>query len=369
MMKWHRIVRHLAVILTGMVWGSQSLSAQAAEPYELEIMYKVEARDELGVKASRVFATVKQQVIPGEPFPGHPQLSQLKPLYIPPAADRPGSSARIIRYVAMEYNVAKVHLRFVDEQKTVVSQRESKAPLQIGGLVYITAPTGYQLAASQVAERFALQSEDTWTIGVQKVAGAKMPSGGDKPTPPKPAPEPAPEPVTPDIPKPQPTPEPPTPDIPKPQPNPLPMPQPTPTPMPQPILDQTTVGSTGDKPTKQPTPVRPSASVGHQAPRDWWQSIPTTQAAKQVLRSPSMTKPKEFRDNHRRVRNTQTSRLRTARASVPSSDTATAKATTLHATRRLPQTNERASAASWWGFAGIGGCLGYVVYRRIRFYS
>ncbi|MGO1970762.1 MAG: hypothetical protein ACTIMX_04900 [Levilactobacillus brevis] len=148
MMKWHRIVSHLAVILTGMVWGSQSLNAQAAEPYELEIMYKVEARDELGVKASRVFATVKQQVIPGEPFPGHPQLSQLKPLYIPPAADRPGSSARIIRYVAMEYNVAKVHLRFVDEQKTVVSQRESKAPLQIGGLVYITAPTGYQLAAS-----------------------------------------------------------------------------------------------------------------------------------------------------------------------------------------------------------------------------
>ena len=343
MMKWHRIVRHLAVILTGMVWGSQSLSAQAAEPYELEIMYKVEARDELGVKASRVFATVKQRVIPGEPFPGHPQLSQLKPLYIPPAADRPGSSARIIRYVAMAYNVAKVHLRFVDEQKTVVSQRESKAPLQIGGLVYITAPTGYQLAASQVAERFALLPEDTWTIGVQKVTGAETPSGGDKPTPPKPAPEPV------------------TPGIPKPQPSPLPMPQP--------ILDQTTVGATGDKSTKKPTPVRPSASVGHQAPRDWWQSIPTTQAAKQVLRSPSMTKPKEFRDNHRRVRNTQTSRLRTARASVPSSDTATAKATTLHATRRLPQTNERASAASWWGFAGIGGCLGYVVYRRIRFYS
>ncbi|MBS1005272.1 hypothetical protein JK163_02965 [Levilactobacillus brevis] len=349
-MKWHRIVRHLAVILTGMVWGSQSLSAQAAEPYELEIMYKVEARDESGVKASRVFATVKQQVIPGEPFPGHLQLSQLKPLYIPLAADRPGSSARIIRYVAMEYNVAKVHLRFVDEQKTVVSQRESKAPLQIGGLVYITAPTGYQLAASQVAERFALQPEDTWTIGVQKVTGDETPSGEDKPTPP----DPAPEPVTPDIPKPQPTPEPPTPDIPKPQPNPLPMPQP--------ILDQTTVGSTGDKPAKQPTPVRPSASVGHQAPRDWWQSIPTAQAVKQVLHSPSMTKSKEFRDNHRRVRNTQTSRLQTARASVPSSDTATAKATT-------PQTNERASAASWWGFAGIWGCLGYVVYRRIRFYS
>lgn len=359
MMKWHRIVRHLAVILTGMVWGSQSLSAQAAEPYELEIMYKVEARDELGVKASRVFATVKQQVIPGEPFPGHPQLSQLKPLYIPPAADRPGSSARIIRYVAMEYNVAKVHLRFVDEQKTVVSQRESKTPLQIGGLVYITAPTGYQLAASQVAERFALQPEDTWTIGVQKVMGAETPSGGDKPTPPKPAPEPAPEPVTPDIPKPQPIPEPPTPDIPK--------PQPTPTPMPQPILDQTTVGSTGDN--KQPTPVRPSASVGHQAPRDWWQSIPTTQTSKQGLRSPSMSETKESGDNHHRVRNTQTSRSRTARASVPSSDTATAKATTLYATRRLPQTNERASAASWWGFAGIWGCLGYVVYRRIRFYS
>ena len=296
--------------------------------------------------------------------------------------------------VTVVYNgslaLAHVHLIFEIENGRIISKRESKPELTLGGRLVFDVPAGYKLVDVGDAERRVLSLSEEWRVKVKAIStgepggqvGGSETNGGPNPQVPDTKPEPKPEPK-PDKPAKQPDagdkdvvaiPKPPVPSKPQTKPS---TPQ-APTPHPRPVQVPTITHPIGQpaldavsRPGKKPVPTLTTAPntstlpqlqvvnhpLSHQGAADWWHPVTANVTPDKPAKRPAQQTHQPQTAHRRPAANPATSARQPGHIAKPAQSAKTSQ---------LPQTDEQTLPLAWYGASVLLGLTGLTGYRRIR---